>query len=260
MDAPPTMQASVAVVALRRDRRGRRWIDAPPTWRRPKRDRRRPWPTAPRGRAASPPSPPGVMSHRGRASSCKRAALLRVMEAAPPSPTSLSPCRLPVLPCRARDARSTRQSYGFSAQQREGPLAALVRALERVGAEVWEPFARTGALDRGRTDWAYRVGQADLRDVREADGIFAVVNGCPPDEGVMVELGWPSPGASRPSCSATTSAARRTATATAEPDALHRPPRRGVGGLLVRVGRRDSRPRQGPRALARGAPLPPAPR
>ena len=28
-----------------------------------------------------------------------------------------------------------------------------------------------------------------LRDVREADGLFAVVNGCPPDEGVMVELG-----------------------------------------------------------------------
>jgi len=25
--------------------------------------------------------------------------------------------------------------------------------------------------------------------VRDADGIFAVVNGCPPDEGVMVELG-----------------------------------------------------------------------
>ena len=79
--------------------------------------------------------------------------------------------------------------YGFSAQQREGPLAALVRALEQAGAEVWEPFARTAAIDTARADWAYRVGQADLRDVREADGIFAVVNGCPPDEGVMVELG-----------------------------------------------------------------------
>ena len=32
--------------------------------------------------------------------------------------------------------------YGFSAQQREGPLAALVAALEATGAEVWEPFAR----------------------------------------------------------------------------------------------------------------------
>ena len=36
---------------------------------------------------------------------------------------------------------------------------------------------------------AYRIGQADLKDIRNADGLFAVVNGCPPDEGVMVELG-----------------------------------------------------------------------
>ena len=33
------------------------------------------------------------------------------------------------------------------------------------------------------------MGQADFRDVREADAVFAVVNGVPPDEGVMVELG-----------------------------------------------------------------------
>ena len=42
-----------------------------------------------------------------------------------------------------------------------------------------------------------RIGQADLRDVREADGLFAVVNGCPPDESVMVGLGlaiaWEKP-------------------------------------------------------------------
>ena len=79
--------------------------------------------------------------------------------------------------------------YGFSAQQRVGPLAALVAALEELGAEVWEPFARNNQIDRAVAGWAYRVGQADLRDVREADGLFAVVNGCPPDEGVMVELG-----------------------------------------------------------------------
>ena len=80
--------------------------------------------------------------------------------------------------------------YGFSAQQRSGPLAELVAALERAGAEVWEPFARnnnTKAADG--VDWAYVVGQRDMRDVRDADGLFAVVNGCPPDEGVMVELG-----------------------------------------------------------------------
>ena len=79
--------------------------------------------------------------------------------------------------------------YGFSAQQRTGPLAALVAVLTAAGAEVWEPFARNNQVDTASSGWAYRIGQADVRDVREADGIFAVVNGCPPDEGVMVELG-----------------------------------------------------------------------
>ena len=87
--------------------------------------------------------------------------------------------------------------YGFSLQQREGPLAALVVSLEALGAEVWEPFARNNQRDRASPGWAYRIGQADLRDVRDADGLFAVVNGCPPDEGVMVELGmaiaWKKP-------------------------------------------------------------------
>ena len=79
--------------------------------------------------------------------------------------------------------------YGFSAQQRSGPLVRLVAALEALGAEVWEPFARNNQVDRSVAGWAWRVGQADLNDVRRADGLFAVLNGCPPDEGVMVELG-----------------------------------------------------------------------
>ena len=79
--------------------------------------------------------------------------------------------------------------YGFSAQLRSGPLAGLVTALEALGAEVWEPFARNNQVDRSVAGWAWRVGQADLNDVRRADGLFAVLNGCPPDEGVMVELG-----------------------------------------------------------------------
>ena len=69
-------------------------------------------------------------------------------------------------------------------------------ALEGVGAEVWEPFARNNQVDH-TPGWAYRIGQADVRDVRDADGFFGVVNGCPPDEGVMVELGlaiaWKKP-------------------------------------------------------------------
>ena len=87
--------------------------------------------------------------------------------------------------------------YGFSLQQREGPLAALTAALETLGVEVWEPFARNNQVDKAEAGWAYRIGQADLEDVRAADGLFAVVNGCPPDEGVMVELGmaiaWEKP-------------------------------------------------------------------
>ena len=51
----------------------------------------------------------------------------------------------------------------------------------------------TGRVRAGRIG----SGRADLRDVREVDGLFAVVNGCPPDEGVMVELGlaiaWEKP-------------------------------------------------------------------
>jgi len=78
--------------------------------------------------------------------------------------------------------------YGFSAQQRS-LLPPLVQALEALGADVWEPFERNNQVDLSQLDWAYRVAQADRRDVEQCDGIFAVVNGTPPDEGVMVELG-----------------------------------------------------------------------
>ena len=44
-------------------------------------------------------------------------------------------------------------------------------------------------MDFSKEGWAYEVGRADLRDVVESDAIFAIVNGTPPDEGVMVELG-----------------------------------------------------------------------
>ena len=79
--------------------------------------------------------------------------------------------------------------YGFSAQQKETLLPPLVDALESLGLEVWEPFARNNQVDYAQPGWAYRGGQADFRDVTDADAIFAVVNGVPPDEGVMVELG-----------------------------------------------------------------------
>jgi nucleoside 2-deoxyribosyltransferase len=68
-------------------------------------------------------------------------------------------------------------------------LPPLIAALEELGLEVWEPFERNNQVDFTAPDWAYVIGQADYRDVAEADAIFAVVDGIPPDEGVMVELG-----------------------------------------------------------------------
>ncbi|MFT5087394.1 MAG: nucleoside 2-deoxyribosyltransferase [Candidatus Latescibacterota bacterium] len=79
--------------------------------------------------------------------------------------------------------------YGFSAQWKERLLPDFVSRLEQMGAEVWEPFARNNQIDFSKGGWAYEVGRADLRDVVESDAIFAIVNGTPPDEGVMVELG-----------------------------------------------------------------------
>ena len=79
--------------------------------------------------------------------------------------------------------------YGFSRHQRETLLPPLVTALRSLGCQ------RVGTLRQkrpiqprgGRRRVSHRPSR--LRDVRKADGFFAVVNGCPPDEGVMVELG-----------------------------------------------------------------------
>jgi len=79
--------------------------------------------------------------------------------------------------------------YGFSASAKESLLPELAVALTNIGLDVLEPFTRTEQVNTMAKGWAYKVGQMDLSDVKEADGIFAVVNGCPPDEGVMFELG-----------------------------------------------------------------------
>lgn len=79
--------------------------------------------------------------------------------------------------------------YGFSTQQRDCLLPPLVAALEGLGLEVWEPFARNAPQDLTAPGWAHEVARADARDVGAADAVFAVVNGTPPDEGVCIELG-----------------------------------------------------------------------
>ena len=79
--------------------------------------------------------------------------------------------------------------YGFSPHWRSRLLPDFVAALEALGLEVWEPFSRNGQVDLAEPGWAWRVAQADLQDVRDAEAFFAIVNGTPPDEGVMLELG-----------------------------------------------------------------------
>ena len=79
--------------------------------------------------------------------------------------------------------------YGFSEQWKRLLLPEFIHALTALGLEVWEPFTRNGQIDFAEPGWAYRVAQKDLQDVRDADALFAIVNGTPPDEGVMVELG-----------------------------------------------------------------------
>ena len=58
-----------------------------------------------------------------------------------------------------------------------------------MGGEVWEPFARNNQVDFTSPGWAYNIGQNDIKDVMGSDAIFAILNGCPPDEGVMIEIG-----------------------------------------------------------------------
>ena len=79
--------------------------------------------------------------------------------------------------------------YGFSPEWKNKLLPPIIKALEDLGLEVWEPFSRGDQLDYKSEGWAYRIGQLDYQGVEESDAIFAVVNGVPPDEGVMVELG-----------------------------------------------------------------------
>lgn len=79
--------------------------------------------------------------------------------------------------------------YGFSKHSREKLLTEFVSILESIGFEVWEPFSRNSQVDLSKPGAARHIALADLDDVRNADAIFAIVNGTPPDEGVMIELG-----------------------------------------------------------------------
>ena len=79
--------------------------------------------------------------------------------------------------------------YGFSEHWRLKLLPEFVSKLEFMGARVLEPFDRNSDIDISRPGWANKVANLNLNDLRQSDGLFAIVNGSPPDEGVMVELG-----------------------------------------------------------------------
>lgn len=79
--------------------------------------------------------------------------------------------------------------YGFSKQWKKKLLPEFVSVLEGIGAEVWEPFEKNNQVDFSIRGSAYSVAMDDLKHVKNSDAIFAIVNGTPPDEGVMVELG-----------------------------------------------------------------------
>ena len=79
--------------------------------------------------------------------------------------------------------------YGFSDHWRLKLLPEFVTKLETMGAKVLEPFERNSGINSSKIGWANKVVESNLRDLRDADALFAIVNGSPPDEGVMVELG-----------------------------------------------------------------------
>ena len=78
--------------------------------------------------------------------------------------------------------------YGFS-KQTKTLLPEFIKIFQDLNVEVYEPFERTKKLITNKNNWAYELAKSNLEDLKSCDCIFAIVNGNPPDEGVMVELG-----------------------------------------------------------------------
>ena len=78
--------------------------------------------------------------------------------------------------------------YGIS-KQAKTLLNEFIEIFNDLNVEVFEPFERTKTLINPESEWAYQVAISNFHDLKECDCIFAIVNGNPPDEGVMIELG-----------------------------------------------------------------------
>lgn len=81
-------------------------------------------------------------------------------------------------------------SYGFSEQQKNVLLPEFVSRMENIGIEVYEPFKRTENINTSQSFWPWNVANSNFNDINKADAVFAIVNGAPTDEGVMIEIGY----------------------------------------------------------------------
>ena len=79
--------------------------------------------------------------------------------------------------------------YGFS-KQTKNLLCEFINIFNYLNIEVYEPFDKTKHLIKKEGDWAYAIAEKNLNDLKKCDCLFAIVNGNPPDEGVMIELGY----------------------------------------------------------------------
>ena len=78
--------------------------------------------------------------------------------------------------------------YGFS-KQTKTLLYEFIEIFNDLNIEVYEPFDRTKQIIQNKNKWAYDLARKNFHDLKKCDCIFAIVNGTPPDEGVMIELG-----------------------------------------------------------------------
>ena len=78
--------------------------------------------------------------------------------------------------------------YGFSKQTKK-LICEFINIFNDLNIEVYEPFERTNHIIEKQSEWAYDLAISNFNDLKKCDGIFAIVNGTPPDEGVMIELG-----------------------------------------------------------------------
>ena len=78
--------------------------------------------------------------------------------------------------------------YGFS-KQTNNLIKEFESIFTKLEIEIYEPFERSIPIINSNKKWAYDVAMSNYEGLKKSDGIFAVVNGNPPDEGVMIELG-----------------------------------------------------------------------